>query len=107
MTDVTIVLCNAPDIDTAEKIAERLVQSHLAACVNILFPCKSIYHWNNGVQKSQEIPMIIKTVTTLYPQLEAMILELHPYEIPEILALDTTDGLPGYCDWVEQSVYVD
>lgn len=107
MTDIITVLCNAPDIDTAEKMAEHAVRARLAACVNILFPCKSIYRWNNGIQKAQEIPMVIKTTKIMYPQLEALITELHPYEIPEILAIDVADGLPGYCDWVEQSVYAD
>lgn len=104
MTGVVIVLCNVPDIDVAEKIAEKLIKERAAACVNILFPCKSVYRWNKRIEKAQEIPMLIKTESTAYPRLEALLTELHPYETPEILAIDAVDGLQTYCDWVEQSV---
>ena len=100
MTGIRIVFCNAPDIDVAEEIANTLVKEQLAACVNILFPCRSIYQWNNQIENAQEIPMIIKTTDQAFDLLLQTVSRLHPYEVPEILAVDVADGLPGYCQWV-------
>ena len=105
MTNIRMVFCNAPDIDIAEKIAHELVNRRQAACVNILFPCKSVYRWNDTIEKAQEIPMIIKTTQEAMDELMQTITELHPYEVPEILALNVSEGLPGYCEWLRQQVY--
>lgn len=105
MNDIRMVFCNAPDIDIAEKIAHELVKRHQAACVNILFPCKSVYRWADNIEDTQEIPMIIKTTQGALHELMETITQIHPYEVPEILAVDVADGLPGYCQWLRQQVY--
>lgn len=102
--DCLLVVCNAPDEETAERIATTLVAEQLAACVNILGPCRSVYRWQGAVERAEEIPLLIKTRADAYPQLEARLAALHPYEVPEIVALPVAQGLPSYLTWVSNSV---
>ena len=95
-----LVLTNLPDRAAAERLAEELVQKNLAACVNILAPCRSVYRWQGAVQHDEEHPMLIKTTRERYPQLEAAIRTNHPYELPEIIAIPISAGLPAYLEWV-------
>jgi periplasmic divalent cation tolerance protein len=97
-----LVLTNLPDRAAAEGLAVELVGRSLAACVNILAPCRSIYRWKGEVQADEEHPMLIKTTRGRYPALEAAIRDLHPYELPEVVAVPVTAGLPGYLEWVSQ-----
>ncbi|MCD5328115.1 divalent-cation tolerance protein CutA [Chromobacterium piscinae] len=99
-----MVVCNAPDEETAERVATTLVAEQLAACVNILGPCRSVYRWQGAVERAEEIPLLIKTRVDAYPQLEARLAALHPYEVPEIVALPVAQGLPSYLTWVSNSV---
>lgn len=102
-----LVICNAPDPECAGLIARTLVSRQLAACVNVLAPCRSVYRWKGAVEEAEEIPLLIKTTTGAYAALEAAILALHPYEVPEIIALDPDRGLPAYLRWVEDSLVQD
>ncbi|MBX9297025.1 divalent-cation tolerance protein CutA [Chromobacterium vaccinii] len=102
--DCLLVVCNAPDEETAERVATTLVAEQLAACVNILGPCRSVYRWQGAVERAEEIPLLIKTRVDAYPQLEARLAALHPYEVPEIVALPVAQGLPSYLTWVSNSV---
>jgi periplasmic divalent cation tolerance protein len=95
-----LVLTNLPDRATAEKLAEALIQKRVAACVNILAPCRSVYRWQGAVQHDEEHPVLIKTTRERYAALEAAIREAHPYELPEIVAVPIERGLPAYLDWV-------
>lgn len=95
-----LVLTNLPDRAAAERIAEVLVERRLAACINILAPCRSLYRWKGAVQHDEEHPMLIKTTAERYPALEAAIREAHPYELPEIVAVPIERGLAAYLDWV-------
>ena len=95
-----LVFTHLPDQSTAEALATELVNLRLAACVNILPPCQSIYRWKGLVETAVEIPLLIKTTEAGYPALERAIRERHPYETPEIIALPITHGLPAYLDWV-------
>ena len=95
-----LVMTSVPDMDTAQKIARSVVERRLAACVNILAPCQSIYNWQGAVEDSNEIPMLIKTTAARYGALEAAITAMHPYEVPEIVALPLSHGLPEYLNWV-------
>lgn len=95
-----LVLTNLPDRATAEKLAGELVERRLAACVNILAACRSVYRWQGAVQREDEHPMLIKTTRAAYAELEALIREHHPYELPEIIAVPVDLGLPAYLDWV-------
>src|SRR5919206_3348568 len=95
-----LVLTNLPDRAAAERLAELVVQKNLAACVNILAPCRSVYRWKDAVQHDEEHPMLIKTTTERYAALEAALRAGHPYELPEIIAVPIERGLPAYLDWV-------
>ncbi|HVB47806.1 MAG TPA: divalent-cation tolerance protein CutA [Burkholderiales bacterium] len=97
-----LVLTNLPDRAAAERLAEALIAQRVAACVNILAPCRSVYRWREGVQHAEEHPMLIKTSAERYPALEAAIRAGHPYELPEIVAVPVERGLPAYLDWVAQ-----
>ena len=103
MPAIRLVLTTLPDADTAGTLARGLVETGLAACVNILSPCRSVYRWQGAIQEDGEIPLFIKTTAELYPALETYLRQQHPYELPEILALDVAAGLPDYLRWVPQS----
>jgi periplasmic divalent cation tolerance protein len=95
-----LVFTNLPDRAAAEKLADALIQKRVAACVNILAPCRSVYRWKGAVQHDEEHPVLIKTTRESYAALEAAIREAHPYELPEIVAVPIERGLPAYLDWV-------
>lgn len=95
-----LVITNLPDRAAAEKLAEALIGQRVAACVNILAPCRSVYRWKAEVQHDEEHPVLIKTTRERYAALEAAIREVHPYELPEIIAVPIERGLPAYLDWV-------
>lgn len=101
---VLLVFTSAPDMELARKIAQHLVEHRLAACVNILAPCQSIYHWQGNVEDATEIPLLVKTTAARYGVLEEAIRSLHPYEVPEIVALPVSHGLPSYLGWVEREL---
>lgn len=103
-TEVLLVLTALPDKASADALATRLVGENLAACVNILAPCESVYRWQDAVETAAEIPLLIKTTRHRYPALEAAVRALHPYEVPELIALSVTRGLAAYLDWVAASV---
>ena len=95
-----IVITNAPDRDIALKIARALIERKLAACVNILAECTSVYRWRGKLETATEVPLLIKTRAAIYPDLEAAIKSLHPYELPEIVAVPIERGSPEYLEWV-------
>lgn len=101
MNEVLLVISNAPDRAAAERIASALVAEGAAACVNILAECSSIYRWKGKVEHATEVPLLIKTTADAYPRLEAELRKLHPYEVPEIIAIPVSAGLPAYLDWVK------
>ncbi len=101
MTSTYLVLTTLPDADSAGKLARELVEQRLAACVNVLAPCRSVYRWRDDIREDGEVPLFIKTRTELYPALEAFLRQHHPYELPEIVALDVARGLPDYLRWIE------
>lgn len=98
--DTLLVVTNCPDAAVAEDIARHVVEAGLAACVNILAPCRSIYRWQGAVETAEEVPLLAKTSRERYPALEAAIRDRHPYEVPEIIALPIEKGLPAYLEWV-------
>jgi periplasmic divalent cation tolerance protein len=95
-----LVLTNLPERAAAERLADALLEQRLAACVNILAPCRSVYRWKGALQHDEEHPMLIKTTSERYAALEAAIRAGHPYELPEIIAVPIERGLQGYLDWV-------
>ena len=98
-----LVLTNLPDRAVAEKLADLLIAKNLAACVNILAPCRSVYRWNDAVQHDEEHPMLIKTTAERYAALEHALRAAHPYELPEIIAVPVVAGHAPYLDWVRDS----
>lgn len=98
--ETLLILTNCPDEESANAIALALVESKLAACVNILPRVQSIYRWQGVVESATEIPLFFKSTVTNYPALEAAIRERHPYDVPEIIALPIQAGLPAYLNWV-------
>jgi periplasmic divalent cation tolerance protein len=95
-----LVLTNCPDAETAGRIARALVEARLAACVNQLGPAHSTYRWRGAVEEASEITLLIKTTRQRYPALQAQLRQLHPYEVPEILAIPLESGFPDYLSWV-------
>ena len=96
-----LVLTNLPDQASARALATTLVTERLAACVNLLAPCRSIYRWQGAIESAEETPLLIKTTAERYAALEAAIRARHPYELPEIIAVSLVHGLPAYLQWVE------
>lgn len=95
-----LVLTNLPNRDAALALASALIEQHVAACVNVLAECTSVYRWEGKVETAAETPLLIKTTDAAYPALERAILSLHPYELPEIIAVPIRCGLPAYLEWV-------
>ena len=93
--DCLLVVTNLQDRESAEKLATLLVEQRLAACVNILAPCGSVYRWQGEIRLDEEHPLLIKTTEDRYAELEAVIRATHPYELPEIIAVPIAAGLPA------------
>lgn len=102
-----LVLTNCPDDGVAEAIASALVNARLAACVNILPPARSVYRWQGKVESADEVPLLIKTTRERYAAVEVEIRSLHPYEVPEIIAIPIDHGLPAYLQWVRDETQPD
>lgn len=103
MTDRIVVLTTYPDADSARATAQHLVKAHLAACVNILPQMTSVYEWKGQAESDPEHLLVIKTRQARYADLEAAIMERHPYELPEIIATPIVNGLEGYLSWIDES----
>ena len=103
-TDLQIVLCTVPDPQTGEQIANALVSEQLAACVNIIPGISSVYRWKGAVQQDREALLIIKTGQDSQAPLEQRIRALHPYELPEIIAVPIHTGQKDYLEWITSSL---
>jgi periplasmic divalent cation tolerance protein len=99
---VLLVISNAPNADTADRIATSLVDRKLAACVNVGAPMRSVYRWQGKVEQATELPLWIKTTATRRDALIVALNELHPYDVPEVLVVPVQDGLPAYLDWIRE-----
>ena len=102
-TDTLLILCTCPNREIAQKIAGALVEQRLAACVNISSPVTSVYSWQGKIESDEELLLTIKTTRARYGALEQAILALHPYELPEIIAVPISTGLTEYLDWIDNS----
>lgn len=98
--DVLLAFCSCPDEATAARIARALVEDRLAACVNRLPGVRSTYRWQGAVHDDAEVLLLIKTTRGRLPALRERLPALHPYELPELIAVEVTGGLPAYLDWV-------
>ncbi len=108
MTDTAdktlLVLTNLPDRESALQLAKTLVEKRLAGCVNVLDGCTSVYRWQGEVQTEREIPLLIKTRAERFVQLQEAIVALHPYDVPEVIAVRLDGGLEPYLEWVSSEV---
>jgi len=99
-----LVLSTFPDAEVARTIARTLVEERLAACANLLPGAESLYWWKGVIESSSEVLAIFKTTEEGYPRLEVRLKELHPYELPEIVAVRPAGGLPAYLEWIAANV---
>ena len=103
---ILIIHCSCAADGSADSIAKALVEERLAACVSVLPGMRSTYRWQGETLTEDEVLMLIKTTRQRYPALAARLLELHPYELPEIIAVDISAAHPPYAAWVEHEVGV-
>lgn len=99
-----LVLTTSADQESAEALARPLIEERLAACINIIPGVTSLYRWRGDTKCEPESLLLIKTTAENYPALERRLLSLHDYELPEIIGVDITEGLPGYLGWLAASV---
>ena len=104
---VFLILSTCPDADTAQRLARILVEERLAACVSLLPGAVSTYRWQGRVEQATEVHLLAKTPADRRDALMARLAELHPYELPEILVVETAAGLPAYLDWVTAETRTD
>jgi periplasmic divalent cation tolerance protein len=104
MQKAMVIFCTCPDEDAAARLASGLVEARLAACVNILPGIRSIYSWQGTVSDDSEVLMVIKSLVSRFEELEAWLLEHHPYDVPEVVALPAERVSPDYMAWIEASV---
>ena len=101
--ETLVILTTWPSAESAREAARILIEARLAACANIIPGVESIYRWKDAIETSAETLVIFKATMGSYPRFEARLKELHPYEVPEVVALRPTDGLPAYMRWVEEN----
>jgi periplasmic divalent cation tolerance protein len=105
--ETILVISNLPDQESAEALAQAVIEQRLAACVNVLAPCTSVYRWQGKVETASEVPVLMKTTRERYGALEVAIAAHHPYELPEIIAVPLSAGLPAYLAWVASETSVE
>ena len=104
--EVLLVFSTFPDVETARRISRQLVEERCAACANILPQIESIYWWEGKVENGNEALVLFKTSADRYAALQTTLRQLHPYEVPEIIALPLGAGLPEYLTWVTKNCCV-
>ena len=100
LADALVVLTTLPNADAAAALAKTIVEERLAACGNILPAVRSIYRWQGKTQDEPEVLVVLKTQRALFEPLRARIVQLHPYEVPEVIALPIAEGHQPYLDWI-------
>jgi len=100
------VITTVPDEKTAEMVAQQVTENRLAACVSVSSPIRSFYWWDKKITQDKEFMLFIKTRAALYPALEEKIKEIHPYQVPEIIALPIIRGLSSYLQWIDQETNI-
>jgi periplasmic divalent cation tolerance protein len=104
VTDAQLVLTMLPTADAAAEIARTLVEEKLAACCSLVPAVRSIYRWQEKIEDDNEVLVLIKTRTEQFERLKSRLLELHPYEVPEVLALPVEAGYAAYLEWMAKSL---
>ena len=101
--EVFLAISTFPDAETATRIATQLITDKLAACANITAPVQSIYRWEGKLEQAQETIVFFKTTAARLQEFQQALRSLHPYEVPEIVALPVAGGLPDYLRWVTEN----
>jgi periplasmic divalent cation tolerance protein len=104
MTDKIVVLNTCASTEEAQRVARALVEKRLAACVNVLPGIRSVYRWKDAIEEEEEVLLVIKTSRALLPELMEEIERLHSYEVPEVIALQVTDGSERYLAWMNREL---
>lgn len=104
--DSILIITSLPDRASAMALAQKLIDERLAACVNVLTDCVSVYRWEGKNETASEVLVLIKTLTQHYARLEEVIKSMHPYELPEIVAVPISNGLPAYLKWIADETVV-
>jgi periplasmic divalent cation tolerance protein len=102
MSDALLLVSTSPDVETAAKIARTLVEEHLAACVNRVSGLTSVFCWRGEIHEDSEVLLLIKSTRDRFEALSARLIELHPYELPELIALNIVAGHTPYLDWLRE-----
>lgn len=104
MSEVVLVMMTAPDEPVADRLAQALVEEQLAACVTMMPGVRSVYRWQGSVERAEEVQLLVKTTRGGLPALVKRAAQLHPYEVPEVIAVEVAGGLEAYLGWVIDSV---
>jgi periplasmic divalent cation tolerance protein len=104
MSDALVVLVTVPSAESANELAEALVGERLAACVNVVGGVRSIYRWQGAIERDDELLCVCKTTRAAFERLRARVVELHPYDVPEVVALPIEAGHAPYLAWITASV---
>jgi periplasmic divalent cation tolerance protein len=104
MTDALIVFCTCPNHAEASQLAHSIVTDGVAACVNIIPAIESVYRWQGKIETSHEVLLLIKTTRTLFPALRELIVKLHSYDTPEVIAVPVADGAAKYLAWLGATI---
>jgi periplasmic divalent cation tolerance protein len=104
MTDKIVVLSTCASAEEAERLARRVIDDRLAACVNVLSPVRSFYRWKGEIEDSAEWLLIIKSTRDKFDALRAALESAHTYEVPEVIAIPIVDGSPNYLAWIEREL---
>lgn len=99
-----VVFCTCPSYEIACDIAKKVVDTQLAACANIIPGLTSIYTWEGKTETSSEVLLLLKTTESVYPRLEQSLIQLHPYDCPEVIGVPIQQGNKGYLEWLTNSV---
>ena len=102
MNEFILVMTTVPDREVGQILAEKIIEDRLAACVTQFAPVQSLYRWEGKISQDQEYVLFIKTKTVLFAQLESKILQIHPYKVPEIIAVPILTGHKSYLDWMDK-----
>jgi periplasmic divalent cation tolerance protein len=98
----SIIYCTCPDMETASRISRLLISQHMAACVNQVPGITSIYEWEGKIEENNEVLLLIKSTEERFDSIKTLVIEEHPYELPELIAVPVSRGLPDYLDWIKQ-----
>jgi periplasmic divalent cation tolerance protein len=104
MTDKIVVLSTCASAEEAERLARRVIDDRLAACVNVLSPVRSFYRWKGQIEDSAEWLLLIKTTRDKFDALRAALESAHTYEVPEVIAIPIVEGSPNYLSWIEREL---